>query len=369
MTGKRRVGRQDLKAVRLLAVLLVTLALMLQMDGQMDAAYAGQQMPGSSPVLEEEMLYITRKLDAGPELAGAGKAVGQAEDTGAGTAVGQVAGTQTGLEVPSGSYWDRNGREYVLDHYEVKEVPGHMVSRVLEKQVVYSDVEGAEGLPESITVTEEVSGIPAEGELYIRDSRILRAAWRDGFQAPVLFHSYGADEYQTGSLVISGEDVLASAVESQKGLLEVMGLSPQQYRIHSMVWEGEAFEDEEGQLCRRAMAKGQKLVRDYEITYEGEVEYMEPVSYEMEIAYRPVSPSRVWVDEETPGTGTGTPVRDPSPAGEEGLLWYWVRSGFIITVGAGLVGICAGILALAVSWLRQKKRGQEQKYLPDNISG
>ena len=117
MTGKRRVGRQDLKAVRLLAVLLVTLALMLQMDGQMDAAYAGQQMPGSSPVLEEEMLYITRKLDAGPELAGAGKAVGQAEDTGAGTAVGQVAGTQTGLEVPSGSYWDRNGREYVLDHY------------------------------------------------------------------------------------------------------------------------------------------------------------------------------------------------------------------------------------------------------------
>ena len=307
--------------------------------------------------------------DAGPELAGAGKAVGQAEDTGAGTAVGQVAGTQTGLEVPSGSYWDRNGREYVLDHYEVKEVPGHMVSRVLEKQVVYSDVEGAEGLPESITVTEEVSGIPAEGELYIRDSRIVREAWRDGFQAPVLFHSYGADEYQTGSLVISGEDVLASAVESQKGLLEVMGLSPQQYRIHSMVWEGEAFEDEEGQLCRRAMAKGQKLVRDYEITYEGEMEYMEPVSYEMEIAYRPVSPSRVWVDEETPGTGTGTPVRDPSPAGEEGLLWYWVRSGFIITVGAGLVGICAGILALAVSWLRQKKRGQEQKYLPDNISG
>ena len=243
MTEKRRVGRQDLKAV-----LLVTLALMLQMDGQMDAAYAGQQMPGSSPVLEEEMLYITRKLDAGPELAGAGKAVGQAEDTGAGTAVGQVAGTQTGLEVPSGSYWDRNGREYVLDHYEVKEVPGHMVSRVLEKQVVYSDVEGAEGLPESITVTEEVSGIPAEGELYIRDSRIVREEWRDGFQAPVLFHSYGADEYQTGSLVISGEDVLASAVESQKGLLEVMGLSLHQNRIHSMVCEGEAFEDEEGQL-------------------------------------------------------------------------------------------------------------------------
>ena len=186
--------------------------------------------------------------------------------------------------------------------------------------------------------------------------------------SPMLITFLGFGAYEAVGIALAS-DVLASAVESQKGLLEVMGLSPQQYRIHSMVWEGEAFEDEEGQLCRRAMAKGQKLVRDYEITYEGEVEYMEPVSYEMEIAYRPVSPSRVWVDEETPGTGTGTPVRDPSPAGEEGLLWYWVRSGFIITVGAGLVGICAGILALAVSWIRQKKRGQEQKYLPDNISG
>lgn len=50
-------------------------------------------------------------------------------------------------------------------------------------------------------------------------------------------------------------------------------------------------------------------------------------------------------------------------------MWYWVRSGFVITVGAGLIGICAGVLALAVSWLRQRKKEQDRKYLPDNISG
>lgn len=398
MTGKRRakrrVKRQDWKAVRLLTALLVILTWMIQLDSRMDFVYAQTQMPDKDPVLEGDMLYITRKMEAGPEAAGAGMEAGQAAGAKAGTAAGQTADAQAVAgqiadaqsadaqaadtqtadaqavpDIPPESYWDRNGREYVLDHYEVKEIPGHMVGRVLEKQVVYSDVEGAEGLPESISVTEEVSGIPAEGELYIRDSRIVREEWRDGFQAPVLFHSYGADEYQTGSLVISGEDVLASAVESQEGILEVMGLSPQQYRIHSMAWDGEAFEDEDGQLCRRAMAEGQKLVRDYEITYEGEVAYMEPVSYEMEMAYRPVLPSRVWLDEEGTDTVAGEVAQEPSTTGEGGPLWYWVRSGFVITVGAGLIGICAGVLALAVSWLRQRKKEQDRKYLPDNISG
>ena len=373
MTGKRRakrrVKRQDWKAVRLLTALLVILTWMIQLDSRMDFVYAQTQMPDKDPVLEGDMLYITRKMEAGPEAAGAGMEAGQAAGAKAGTAAGQSADAQAVPDIPPESYWDRNGREYVLDHYEVKEIPGHMVGRVLEKQVVYSDVEGAEGLPESISVTEEVSGIPAEGELYIRDSRIVREEWRDGFQAPVLFHSYGADEYQTGSLVISGEDVLASAVESQEGILEVMGLSPQQYRIHSMAWDGEAFEDEDGQLCRRAMAEGQKLVRDYEITYEGEVAYMEPVSYEMEMAYRPVLPSRVWLDEEGTDTVAGEAAQEPSTTGEGGPLWYWVRSGFVITVGAGLIGICAGVLALAVSWLRQRKKEQDRKYLPDNISG
>ena len=383
MTGKRRakrrVKRQDWKAVRLLTALLVILTWMIQLDSRMDFVYAQTQMPDKDPVLEGDILYITRKMEPGPEAEGAELKAGQAAGAKAGTAAGQTADAQTAAgqaadtqtadaqavpDIPPESYWDRNGREYVLDHYEVKEIPGHMVGRV-----VYSDVEGAEGLPESISVTEEVSGIPAEGELYIRDSRIVREEWRDGFQAPVLFHSYGADEYQTGSLVISGEDVLASAVESQEGILEVMGLSPQQYRIHSMTWDGEAFEDEDGQLCRRAMAEGQKLVRDYEITYEGEVAYMEPVSYEMEMAYRPVLPSRVWLDEEGTDTVAGEVAQEPSTTGEGGPLWYWVRSGFVITVGAGLIGICAGVLALAVSWLRQRKKEQDRKYLPDNISG
>lgn len=96
---------------------------------------------------------------------------------------------------------------------------------------------------------------------------------------------------------------------------------------------------------------------------------MESVSYEMEMAYRPVLPSRVWLDEEGTDTVAGEVAQELSTTGEGGPLWYWVRSGFVITVGAGLIGICAGVLALAVSWLRQRKKEQDRKYLPDNISG
>ena len=79
-------------------------------------------------------------------------------------------------------------------------------------------------------------------------------------------------------MVIDGSDVLASAVSVQEEILGIMGLSAGEYRILSMEWAGEPFEDDEGQMCRQAMARGQKLVRDYEVTYEGTVS-LKAVSY------------------------------------------------------------------------------------------
>lgn len=265
-------------------------------------------------------------------------------------------------EEPEETYWDRDGNQYALESWEMKEIPEHMASRNMEKQIVYAGVEGAEGLPESISVTEEISGVPAGGKLYIRDSRTVKEEWLDGFETPVVFHSYGADEYQVGTLAINGEDVLSGAVAVQEELLGIMGLSPDEYRILSMEWAGEAFVDDEGQMCRQASAAGQKLVRDVAVTYEGEVSYMEPVSYEMEMVYRPVLPSDIQVEDPLPAVQVREP--EPVPAKEESTLWYWVRSGFVITVGAGLIGIGIGILILAASWLGQRRKERQGRYLP-----
>lgn len=399
MTEKGRIRKRSKREARivktagiLVLFIHIFMFLLAYMEGEKGFVYALTREPGK--------VFSGAVLVQGPGLEALGEEGGTETGSEAGTEAGPETGTEAGTEaemeiktetdtngeilhftrkmdsdqaeapkLPEESYWDRNGNEYVLDHYEVKEIPGHMVSRSLEKQVVYTAVEGVEGLPESIPVEEEVSGASAEGELYIRDSRVVREAWQDGFQAPVLFHSYGADEYQTGSLRVSGDDVLASALDAREGLLEVMGLSPEEYRIDFLEWDGEAFMDEEGQMCRQAVARGQKLVRDFEITYEGEVEYMEPASYEMEIMYRPVHPSTVWVSDEEPVTPAPAAVQVPSTVGEHGPLWYWVRSGFVITVGIGIIGICVGITVLAAVWFRQKRKERRQRYLPHKITG
>ena len=75
-------------------------------------------------------------------------------------------------------------------------IPGQDVSRRLERKMVYTGVEGAEEIPGSISLKEDVSGSQAEGTLFLRKSRIVREEWQDGFTAPVTFHAYGADEYR-----------------------------------------------------------------------------------------------------------------------------------------------------------------------------
>lgn len=264
---------------------------------------------------------------------------------------------------PEETCWDSKGNRYELERYEVKEVPGQRVDRSMEKQMVYRDVEGAEEIPQSIEVCEELSEDPAQGRLYLRDSRIVREGWQDGFQAPVLFHSYGAEEYAAGSGVIDGRDVLSSSLEAQEEILGLMGLKPGEYRILSMEWAGEPFEDEEGQVCRQAMASGQKLVRDYEAAYEGTISYMEPPSYELELFYRLAPSSPAGVDQ---GREEGMDAREaaaPVPGAKP--CWYWVRKGVVVTLGAGLIGLGVGVMILVSAWLRKRRRQRQERYLPE----
>ena len=267
------------------------------------------------------------------------------------------------FQEPSDRYWDGDGKEYRLDYWEILTIPGQDVSQRLERRMVYTGVEGAEEIPESISLEEDVSGNQAEGTLFLKESRIVREEWQDGFTAPVTFHAYGADEYHGGSLVIPGDAVLETCVSMGGQLLEFMGLSPLEYRILSADWSGESYEDEEGRMCRQAMVWGQKLLRDYEAAYEGEVSWTEPETHELEMVYRQVSPVSP-VSPEAAQVADHVPVPEVQGEGREGNLWYWVRSGFVITVGAGLIGISVGLLALLAAWYRQNRREHRRRCLP-----
>ena len=264
------------------------------------------------------------------------------------------------IQKPPERHWDGDGKEYLLDYWETVTVPGQYVSRSMERKIVYNGVEGAEGIPVSIFLEEDVSGSPAEGTLFLRESRIIGEEWQEGFLAPVTFHAYGADEYHGGSLVIPGDAVLETCVSMGGQLLEFMDLSPLDYRILTADWSGESYEDEAGRVCRQAIVSGQKLLRDYEAVYEGEVGWTEPGSQELEMVYRPVS----LVSQAASPAADHVPAPEPQDEGREGNLWYWVRSGFVITVGAGLLGITVGLLALLAVWYRQNRREHRRRCLP-----
>ena len=267
------------------------------------------------------------------------------------------------IQEPSEQYWDGNGNEYRLDYWEIVTIPGQDVSRRLERKMVYAGVEGAEEIPGAIFLKEDVSGNQAEGTLFLRENRIVREQWQDGFTAPVTFHAYGADEYHGGSLVIPGDAVLETCVSMGGQLLEFMGLSPLEYRILFADWSGESYEDEEGRICRQAVVRGQKLLRDYEAAYEGEVRWTKPETYELEMVYRLV-PAVSPVSLETAPEAAPEPAAEVPGEGLEGSLWYWVRSGFVITVGAGLIGIGVGLLVLLAMWYGQNRREHRRKCLP-----
>lgn len=264
-----------------------------------------------------------------------------------------------GLKEPEPVYRDESGKEYRLSGWEVKELPGARVSRTLERTVVYKGVEAAEVLPESIPVEEE-SGQPAEGELSSGERHILREEWEEGFFVPVLFHSYGAGEYQLGDVVIGGEMPLEEAVSHGSELLRMLGLPEEAYRITSLVWDGGPYEDESGGISRRALATGQKRLRDYEIVYKGNIWVQEPGIYELKMEYEPAEQGAegLQVLDESQ-EAAAEPEKRKEEASEP--LRYWVRSGFVIAVAAGLLGIGTGLVLLLLLWTGQRRRRREHQ--------
>lgn len=275
---------------------------------------------------EEEGVYITRILKAG-EL--------------------------DRVETPSQAYWSQDGKEYQLRHWEIKERPGHMINRRMEKQIVYDGVEGEEELPRTIDMTEEVTGALAEGKLSMQDTKVLKEEWQEGFSVPVTFHSYGAEEYEVGDLVISGENALSYSDELAGKLLSLLNLSDAEYRIHRIEWSGEPYVDSSGQICRQALAMGEKLLRDYQITYGGEICWRSSPVYEVEMLYAPIEQSPM-EGELVEAVEKGTLV--PPSEAEKSSLWHWVRRGFMITVSASFAGILIGMFLFVVLCIRQRRK-------------
>lgn len=154
----------------------------------------------------------------------------------------------------------REDTPYYLASWELseEELPGRM--QYGESSVVYEKV----GMNAEIPETAEIS---MEGENGLFTVPLVRSEygnqrWEDDFSFTLTFHSCQADTYELGGIEISSDpDSDRPELQGYESeLLEMLGLPEAHY-----------YQDEEGALCRDASARGERLVRDCQAVYGGEV--------------------------------------------------------------------------------------------------
>ena len=259
------------------------------------------------------------------------------------------------LSEPSKEYEDENGILYQLVNWELEEKTGEEKTVPMEKQVRYLGLEDGEEIPETIYAQTQPQQSELSGILRQTEMTTLNEQWKDDLCLPVTFYSYGADEYQLGDITISAENdsLLEETAEEGQVILGSLGLSDQAYHITSLVWNGDTFTDENGQICRNAIALGERLLKDVEVVYTGDAVWKEPDFYELHAFYEAEEKE----EGSTVALTTQAIPEPPVPTPKQGPFWYLIRTGFVITVAIGIFGIFIGIILLLIT----KRRRKEEK--------
>ncbi|HIZ79457.1 MAG TPA: hypothetical protein IAA17_06675 [Candidatus Lachnoclostridium stercorigallinarum] len=201
-----------------------------------------------------------------------------------------------------------------------------------EKTVVYRDAEGITEIPQT------VEGENGEGPYYLAERERLRERWEDDFAFTVVFEEYGSDFY-----MLEGVKLAAGRKEpfnEDRGglLLSAIGVSPEDYAVEQVVWNGESYRNEDGVLCRNALATGKKRVWDERVIYRSGKE---------ENGEKPAGRN---VPEQG-NRGSRETKQESSGAG------LWFRAAALI-LSLGLLLLFA---AAVLYWYREKKKKAEQE--------
>ncbi len=145
-------------------------------------------------------------------------------------------------------------------------------AETVRKEVSYQAVEEEGELPQEITVSvlakEDEEDVACQAVEWVEEA----SYWQDDFSFPMTFYEYGADTYQLGDRVLKADELPVLAAQYGEEILTFMGLSPEEYEVTDLVWNGDAYQNEEGVICRDARGVGRRLLRDYRVVYEGSVD-------------------------------------------------------------------------------------------------
>ena len=162
-----------------------------------------------------------------------------------------------------------HGITWQLASYEVVETTLNAREEPVSDVIVYEAVPVGTEIPESATlkVTDDVTGEEMGVQVPLRDKWYSRTRWISEFEFPITVTNYSADTFD-----LNGREISLSQADPLKGyeneLLEMIGVSAEDYRIQQIRWDGEPYTDN-GVLCRKLSASGEMRVADCHAEYAG----------------------------------------------------------------------------------------------------
>lgn len=248
--------------------------------------------------------------------------------------------------------------------------------RAVEKEIVYKNLEGTASIPETLDVEVTDADQTVTVQCARQECRILEERWKDDFEFPLTFHSYDADYYVCGERLIPHSDEQPNLAGCEADLLELIGVSQEEYRIDRVSWRGEAYEGEDGTLCRDAVARGSRLVRDYEARYAGVARFpvkeqplIPEIVSEEETVEAETTEETETVRETMAETAASVIIEETSEAIEPEPLTLWQRitNTLLVIIGLGVVLFFGGLLLLLIlrlvkqgrSWYTERKQRRE----------
>ena len=163
---------------------------------------------------------------------------------------------------------EQNGKQYQRISVELREAEKRGILTYVST-VISCQLEGKQMPPEQaeITLVFDITGEEYQREVPLQEIREKNTFWKEDFSFPITVYGYGADVFYLGEHEVPAGTDLA---EYSSYFLEYLNLPQDCYRIDRVEWSGESYESE-GVFCRDAIAYGEKIIRDVEAVYGGQV--------------------------------------------------------------------------------------------------
>lgn len=222
-------------------------------------------------------------------------------------------------------------------------------------------LEGMQEPPEKamMTLVDEQSGEEYNREVKRMDMTEQDSIWNDDFSFSITVAGYDADVFFLGDLEIPADADLSSYGTD---FLSYLGLPEDCYRVDQVTWNGESYE-QDGFLCRDAVATGEKLIRTVEVTYGGQVRTPDIKGKQYISVYEEVIPKSEEIIVTESNSQTVQEDRNSLSKQEKPKLFQkitqWIREHLtVVTIRAiFFIGICGSLLIL---WLKNRKDKKRQ---------